>query len=126
MLDWTNYEKPMKDYLSKFMNQHKSLSYVQQKAFTELFSQTCTTIVDKLGERPFHIRRGLNIAVFDSVAVNVANHIGAVPDDLKRNYMELTKDNGFLTAVTSSTTNEDVVKSRFGFAASMLFGSNAS
>jgi hypothetical protein len=93
LLDSTKYQKPMKDFLSK------------------------------LGDRPFHIRRGLNSAVFDCVMVSFAHHLDAVPADIGNRYKQLLEDKtGFLTKVSAGTTDEEVVKDRMRLANERLFG----
>ena len=82
---------------------------------------TCTAVVNHLGERPFHIRAGLNSAVFDCVMVSFANNSDAIPQDVKPRYKRLLNDSGFLKDVSSSTTNEEMVKDRFQVAAEKLF-----
>ena len=114
------YEKPMKDFLSTFMSEHRS-GNEKMSDWATLFSRTCDVILDKLGAKPFHIRAGLNAAVFDSVFVSISKHLENIPDDLKSRYKELIKDNEFLTYVSSSTTDGYVVPQRIKIAEKYLF-----
>lgn len=122
LLDLSHYEKPMKDFLSKFMKANREPSNKTQKQFRQLFAATCQAVVDKLGGRPFHIRAGLNVAVFDSVMATIAHHLQSLPADLKDRYDRLTKDAEFLKNVSAGTTDEEVVRARFEAAATILFG----
>ena len=53
------YKKPMKDFLSKFMHDMRNPAddFVLQEK--ERFGNVCRSIVDHLGERPFHNPRGV-------------------------------------------------------------------
>ncbi len=115
------YQKPMKDFLSKFMRSNRDLDENTIQQFRELFTKTSTAIVDHLGAKPFHIRAGLNSAVYDCVIVNFANHLNAIPQDIKQRYENLIKNDHFLSNVMSGTTDEEVVSSRFSSAEKELF-----
>jgi len=121
LLDTAHYEKPMKDFLSKFMKANRELSATTLQQFRELFSETCRAVATKLGDRPFHIRAGLNSAVFDSVMVSIAHHLAVVPADISTRYERLVSDAEFLKNVSSGTTDEEVLKARFQSAEKVLF-----
>jgi hypothetical protein len=121
LLDHSHYQKPMKDFLSKFMKANRDLEQKVLQQFRKLFTTTCTSIVNHLGDKPFHIRAGLNSAVFDCVMVSFANNFDAIPQDIQQRYRSLLHDGDFLKNVSSATTDEDVVKSRFQLAAQKLF-----
>src|SRR5439155_7426682 len=59
------YFKPMKDFVSEFMK--KNQQHTNNEKFRRMFESATASVVERLGERPFHIKRGLNAAVFDSV-----------------------------------------------------------
>lgn len=121
LLDHANYEKPMKDYLSRFMKQNAVLNDTVGAQFTRLFADTCRAVKDSLGPRPFHIRRGLNSAVFDCVMVSFAHHLAAIPDNIKVRYDGLLADKEFLSKVSAGTTDEEIVKDRMTRADNGLF-----
>jgi hypothetical protein len=77
LLDHAHYEKPMKDFLSRFMKKNAVLNDTVREQFTRLFAETCKAVKDSLGPKPFHIRRGLNSAVFDCVMVSFAHHLAS-------------------------------------------------
>lgn len=123
LLDRTHYEKPMKDFLSKFMKINRDLSNTVFEQFRRLFTDTCAAVKNSLGARPFHIRRGLNSAVFDCIMVSFAHHLNAIPKDVNNRYKQLLADkDGFLTKVSAGTTDEEVVKDRMELADKGLFG----
>lgn len=121
LLDHSHYQKPMKDFLSKFMKVNRDIGQNVLLQFRELFEKTSTTIVDHLGGKPFHIRAGLNSAVFDCVMVSVAKNLNVIPPDLKQRYKNLRENDDFLKNVSSATTDEEVVHSRFQSAEKELF-----
>ena len=109
----------MKDFLSKFMKANRDAEQKVLQQFRKLFTTTCTSIVKHL-DKPFHIRAGLNSAVFDCVMVSFANNFDAIPQDIQQRYRSLLHDGDFLKNVSSATTDEDVVQSRFQLAAQKL------
>ena len=120
--DSENYEKPMKDFLSQFLNKHRSSSKEELKKYSSTFKRTVKLIKAHLGDKPFHIRAGLNVAVFDSVSVAFSKHLAAIPNDVSEKYDKLTKDEDFLESVSSATTDKEVVSKRLSTAHEQLFG----
>lgn len=122
MRDRSAYQKPMKDFLSTFMRKNRdatpeSLAYIES-----VFRKTCKQLLDALGETPFHVRAGLNVAVADAVMVAFSNHLDAVPRDIKVRYRRLTVDPDFDENTRQGTTDVDTVRERFTRAESVLFG----
>lgn len=122
MRDIAAYEKPMKDFLSRYMKKNKNPSQEALNNSEKIFRKTCSQIVNALGNRPFHIRAGLNAAVFDAVMVAFSNHIDAVPEDIKARYQQLKVDKEFDNNTRQSTTDVDTVRKRFDKANTILFG----
>lgn len=124
------YEKPMKKFLNDFMKAHKVLSGPRRKQFTELFQATTNLVVQALGDKPFHIHRGLNAAVYDSVFTAFARHVHDSAGELRakdrvqflERYAKLITDENYLEYTTSSTTDKDVVPKRIDRAEQLLFG----
>jgi hypothetical protein len=121
LLKYDSYQRPMKDFLSKFMKKNHNLSEKTIKELGDLFKKTCSSIVSHLGDKPFHISAGLNSAVFDCVMVSFANNINNVPQNINQRYENLIKNSDFLQYVRSHTTDEEVVKNRFKLAEKKLF-----
>jgi hypothetical protein len=113
------YTAPMKDFISAFMKTH--MSSTDNLQYEELFNQTVQNVLNGLGRKPFHIRRGLNAAVFDAVMVAFARQ-DAPPGDVQRRYQKLLSDERFVKATRSNTTDTEVVKDRIDLARSFLFG----
>ena len=122
MRDVSAYRKPMKDFLSKFMRKNRDASDAIVDASRKIFEKTCDSVVVSLGERPFHVRAGLNTAVFDGVMTAFANHIGTIPTDIAIRYKSLLDDGEFQKRTHDTTTDVDTVKERLGQAERVLFG----
>ena len=120
-LDRTQYEKPLKDYLSKFMRRQRGISDEQRKKLRQLFEQTVQAVVTALGPKPFHVRAGLNSAVFDSVMIAFARNLAAIPPDIEERYRRLVSDPTFFKYTSGATTDEEAVKQRFELAEKVLF-----
>lgn len=116
------YAAPMKDFLSTYMASQRDPEDEEIAAFEDLFNSTCELVAAKLGERPFHIKKGLNAAVFDAVFVALAGNLASIPADLGNRYSKLKSDKDFLNTVTSSTTGGEVVRKRLALATSFLLG----
>jgi uncharacterized protein with ParB-like and HNH nuclease domain len=128
--DVKKYKKPMKGFLNRFMRIHRRPSEGEKAEYANLFEQTAAAVVKYLGPKPFHIRRGLNAAVFDSVFTAFARHLDEIGDGkdtstnirrVKANYHRLLKDDDYKTWVGSATTDKDVVPRRLERAEEILF-----
>src|SRR3990170_3525129 len=114
-----SYTKPMKDFISDYMLEYQNST--AHGRFEKLFASTVKRVVEHLGPRPFHIKRGLNAAAFDSVMVAFASKTNGVPRDVRARYNRLLKDKPFVEATTAGTTDESVVESRIARAQAVLF-----
>lgn len=134
LYDIKKYKKPMKGFLNTFMAAHRDLSPDRRKKFSDAFTRTANMVIDCLGPRPFHIHRGLNTAVFDSVFTAFAKRIetSAPPfnkpvteqqkEELRAKYKLLLEDAEYLKNVVRATTDDDVVPARITKADEVLFG----
>ena len=119
--DPSEYKRPMKDYLSMFMEKHRNASGEILSAMEKTFKKTCTDVVGSLGEKPFHVSAGMNSAVFDSVMHAFSGNSAEIPSDIKSRYENLITDDGYKRCIKSSTTNEETVKKRLRLASELLF-----
>lgn len=113
-----NYERPIKDFMSNFMRENQHLSQPERERFEDLFKSTCDKIVTFLGEKPFHIWSGLNVAVFDSTFTTLAKF--GFPDDLNDRFTALKADDDFIRGVRGATADESIVELRMKLAESYL------
>ena len=119
--DAASYKKPMKDFLSAFMDRHRNDGPDRIDAFRVLFQRTMATVLEKLGDKPFHIKAGLNAAVFDAVSTAFSKHLDGIPQDVGERYRALVADDVFLEMARAGTTDEDVVSGRLERAEQVLF-----
>ncbi|MDD9983189.1 MAG: DUF262 domain-containing protein [Gammaproteobacteria bacterium] len=117
------YKNPMKDFLSKYMQKNQNPSKKALMRSRIVFERTCRAVIGNLGEKPFHVRAGLNAAVFDAVMTAFSNHLEDIPEDIHERYKKLILDEDFDRHTRSSTTNVDVVQRRLKQAAEKLFDS---
>ncbi len=122
MRDVSSYQKPMKDFLSRFMrkNQHTSEDVIAQNEL--VFRKTCIQLLDSLGERPFHVLSGFNVSVSDAVMVAFSEHLDQVPPDIDNRYKLLLEDEEFVSSTKHRTTDVVSVQERFAKANLALFG----
>jgi hypothetical protein len=120
--DRNKYEKPMKDFLSKFMAKNKNLKDDKLKEFENIFRKTSDLIINQLGQKPFNISRGINVAVFDSVFTVIAENINSIDRRLSDKFTKLKNDSGFLKNISSATTDEAAVKARYDICKRILVG----
>lgn len=114
------YEKPMKDFLSKFMSEYRGGQ--RNEEFQQVFSNTAAAVHQSLGDKPFHIKAGLNAAVFDAVFVASARHLGNLSAETRKRYRGLVADGHFLGLSSSGTTDVETIKDRIAMADKQLFG----
>ena len=113
-----SYSKPMKKFLNDFMEAHKK--GIDSGKYRNMFVETAANVVGALGERPFHIRRGINVAACDSVMVAFSKH-KTPPGNVLERYKELLDNNKYNAAITAGTTDVDTVKERLSLAQEILF-----
>ena len=113
------YAKPMKDFISKFMKKYQPSQ--DNSHFINMFRETVNAVLKGLGTKPFHVKRGLNAAVFDSVMVGFATSKKAVPSDIRTRYRRLINDTQYAETTTSGTTDEASVSMRIRRAQQVLF-----
>lgn len=118
--DWEKYKKPMKDFIEEFMEKNKDLSKEREEKLSKIFKETMDIIKEKMGERAFKLKSGINISVFDSISVAIATPGNKRAQDLKESYKNLIENKAYLTTIEKSTTDTDRVKSRIKLAISTL------
>ena len=122
MRDISDYQKPMKDFLSRFMSKNRDSSEDSLPETEEVFRRTCTQVLDSLGEKPFHGRSGVNVAVLDAVMVAFSENLDSIPADIMARYSRLRDDESFVIRTRQGTTDVTTVRERFNQAKVNLFG----
>lgn len=125
LMDVQKYEKPLKDFMSKFLKANRDLDEDNLNKIENLFKLTCDKIFNSLGEKPFNIKRGLNSSVLDCVMVAFANNSKIeIPNNIKDRFKKLVDHLFDSKLVTSGTADTEYLKKRFKDAENYLFGTN--
>jgi hypothetical protein len=115
-----SYEKPMKDFLSTIMKEHRHADSTEAKRFSDRFLKATSTIISQLGDKPFHVRGPLNSSALDAVFVAILSSHSRLPSDLGDRFKKLLKDKEFTKATFYSTSDKSVIKERFKIAQEFL------
>ena len=116
------YEKPMKDFLSKFMQRGRHFETKHLSQLEESFTNTCRSVRQHLGTKPFHVHAGLNSAVYDSVMLAFANNLNLIPPNVKSRYVKMVDLPDFRRRTSGGTTDDESVRERIRLANATLFG----
>ena len=124
----SDYARPMKDFLNKAMGRRRQANAATIEDMRKRFMETMALIRRVLGNKAFRPKRALNAAVFDAVAVSVAESLAgkskaavdAFERKLRTKYQALLLDTDFQAAVNKSTADEEGVRSRFAIATSTI------
>ena len=117
------YVSPMKGFLSRFMHgmRNSKDDYILQEK--RRFGEVCRSIVDHLGERPFHNHRGaLKAPLLDAVFVAFARNRGSIPVNVGERVEKLKTDERFASYSSEASADTAAVRNRLKLASAMLFG----
>ncbi|MFC1987427.1 DUF262 domain-containing protein, partial [Chloroflexota bacterium] len=113
-----SYSKPMRQFLNNYM---AKLQWNEElEPYQKIFIDTVSRVQKSLGSKPFNIRRGINVAICDSIMVAFARS-SVVPSDIANRFSKLLENPSYLDAITQHTTDVDKVKSRIKLAQEILF-----
>ena len=112
------YTKPMKQFLNNYMAKHQWDR--DRESYQKIFLSTIKRVYELLGSKPFNIRRGINVAICDSVMVAFAR-AASTPKDIAERFQSLLKNPSYMDAITQHTTDVDKVKNRIRMAQETLF-----
>ena len=88
-----------------------------------IFLETTNFVINSLGEKPFNIIRGFNVAAFDSVFTVIAENMDKLSSqNLVAKYEDLKTNDDFIKNITSATTDEKTVSERFRLSENILLG----
>jgi len=113
---WRNYKKPMKDFITGFMEQKKNINKEEAEDFSFEFSAVVKKLNNEVGSGVFRIKSGINIALFDAIVVALSSVGVKKIKKLSEKISQLKMDKAFLEAVEKSTTDADRVQSRIKIA----------
>jgi len=115
------YKRPMKDFLSKFMDKNTNPSEEFLQSEEQRFKKTCDLIIENLGERPFNPKGALNPSVFDGIFIAFAKNIDSIPSDIKTKVEKLRENTDYKKFTSEATTDPPVVQNRLRLAEEALF-----
>ncbi|WP_405330740.1 DUF262 domain-containing protein [Leeuwenhoekiella sp. LLG6367-2.1] len=115
-----NYEKPLKGFLNAFMSEHQHLEKIPKEEFENTFKNTFDFIAITVGNKPFRIKRNLNLGAFDSISIGVAERLKSGKIKNKAEFVEkyrlLTENEEFISVVQGGTSDEKNVIARINMA----------
>lgn len=115
------YQKPMKDFMSKYMRTHAQAGTDLIEQFEIEFTQTVNTVIENLGAKPFHLYAGFNSSAFDSVFCAVARNLDKDQSELAGRWGALKKSPGLELLVRGGTTDVEQVTSRLTLVEKTLY-----
>lgn len=109
------YEKPMKEFLSKIAKKYQNIETGIVQKFVSDFNKATDIINYQLRKKPFSVRGPLNGAMFDSIFCTIINNVDRLPVNLSERYEKLLLNETFINYTTLATTDSKIVKERFAF-----------
>ncbi len=116
------YEKPMKEFLSKVSRKYQNSTTGKVDKFVKDFEKATKIINAKLRPKPFSVRGPLNTSLFDSIFCTIINNVNNLPQNLSDKYESLLIDPKFIDYTTLATTDAKIVKERFAYVKNHLIG----
>jgi hypothetical protein len=108
----TEYSRPMKTFLNRFINRNRDLQLQSDEQLTKLFENTIEAAYNIGGNRIFKLQRGVLASLFDSVMVGLSRRLekGPIKDIQKARakYSQLIQNleyRGLLLRATSDEKN---------------------
>lgn len=110
--DWTTYTKPMKDFITLYMQKLDKTSKADAQQMQDHFAATCSRVLDALGDKPFHLRGRLNVGALDAVMSSLLDRNATPRTNWAEAYESLKADEVFKETTESDTSDASVVKKR--------------
>lgn len=114
------YEKPMKEFLSKVAKKYQNVTSGKVEKFVIDFEKAAKIIHENFRPKPFSVRGPLNTSLFDSIFCAIINNVNHLPNDLTERYEKLLTDENFIELTTLATTDAKIVKDRFAYVKKQL------
>ena len=116
----SQYRKPMKDFLNRYMASNRSLQRQSQIELQDVFRRTTSLLAKVLGRRAFRPERGMNAAVVDSLMTGIALRLqkGPIdnPEQIQSQHERLLSKESYIDAIRRATSDEASVKTRMTLA----------
>lgn len=117
----SDYRKPMRDFLSRYMDRNREPSHEFVVDEGRAFKKTCR-ILSGCGKRPLSPDGPVRAAVFDAVLVAFGKNRGSCPADACGRIRKLVNDAEFAGLTSKSTSDPAAVRRRLEMAENALFG----
>lgn len=108
---FSEYDKPMKGFLNDYAEEQRQENTNYEESESR-FSVICASIIDQLGEKPFHFRGKINYGLLDAFLSSLL--IFGPKDNLKIIFDNLVKNDNFIDSITRNTSDVQQVKNRIG------------
>jgi len=118
--NWSEYEKPMKEYLNKKMKENRDFDSEKARKFRDRFPGTINLIREALGKKPFRPKRVINAAVLESVMITLLENPQIDRQTLSKNYGKLLEDEEYKKTIVGATTDTNILKDRIKRAIEIL------
>ena len=118
------YQRPMKGFINEFIRSNRGLETYPGPQLENLFADTISNVLEKIGSRAFKPTRAVNASLFDSLMVGVGRRLGkgAIHSNIKDEYDNLLKNTEFKTAIGYRTSDVDRVETRIRLATEAFDG----
>lgn len=120
------YERPMKNFLNRYMAANKDLKRNPEIELTDIFSKTVAVLRDEIGENALRPERTVNAAFADAFMVGVASAIQGGQKLSRENLLSarasLLADADFVSSITTGTAQNMKVASRIAKAIKAICG----
>ena len=115
---FNQYQPPMKSFLNQFMSENREMEQYDESTMREVFQDTASVILEKLGDKAFKPRGALNAAVQDSLMIAIARRLekGVINADITEEYKSLMQDAEFRDLIYSQTSHLENVRRRIQLA----------
>ena len=115
------YERPMKRFLNTTMYENRDLRSKEAKQFFKNWPDVTEFIKGELGEKPFHPRGPLNVAVLDAIVTAINQSWPKKPKNLEGSVNVLLEDAEFMKLCSARTGDTEVVRERLALANAALY-----
>jgi hypothetical protein len=110
------YKPPLKEFLNNFMGRNRNLHCYSEELLVSKFKNIVKLVSKCLNGNAFRPEKSLNAAVYDGVMVGLARRLEknseVNEETFKKRYYALLKDEDFIDACSTGTSQESKVKLR--------------
>lgn len=115
------YKRPMDDFLTLYFQAHRNIDEIEKNKKELLFNSVVDSIYNNLGEKPFHIKNGLNSGVCDSIMLAFAKNLNNTPKNIKERFLSLITNEEFYKYCAKNVSDTNSVHNRIQMAEDILF-----